>query len=131
MSKASVSKVTYFFWTIIFHSLCLSGLVWQVVQISVNFFKFDVMKDINVITPDEIDSAAKVLYVCVSKIANLDPNIASEVHNSKDGGSYVNISGTIKLEDDVTVGELFTVVQQFESNFMVLINQKIIISMNS
>ena len=68
MSPKVVSKTTYYFWSILFYSLCLSGLIWQVTQISINFFKFEVVKDINVITPDVMNlndrSDENVIYIC-------------------------------------------------------------------
>ena len=33
-------------------------------QISVNFFKFDLIKDINVITPEENTQMEKIVYFC-------------------------------------------------------------------
>ena len=59
-----MSKLTFYSLTIIFHSLCLSGLIWQVTQISVNFFEFDVLTDIKIFTPEESEWSEKVAYVC-------------------------------------------------------------------
>lgn len=68
MSPKVVSKTTYYCWTLLFYSLCLSGLIWQITQISINFFKFEVLKDINVITPDKMNtikySKDEVVYFC-------------------------------------------------------------------
>lgn len=44
--------------------MCLSGLIWQITQISVRFFAFDVTKNTNVILPEEINASEKVFYVC-------------------------------------------------------------------
>ena len=47
----------------VYYGLCFIGLMWQVSQISVNYFKFDVLTDIKVILPEEvIDNNA--LNVC-------------------------------------------------------------------
>lgn len=62
--KKSVSKQTCYIFNLLFHSLYLSGLIWQVTQISVNFFKFDVIEDINVIAPKENTQMEKILYFC-------------------------------------------------------------------
>ena len=64
MARNVVSKLTYYFLSIIFHSLCLSGLIWQVTQISVNFFQFDVLTDVRIFTPEESKWSEKVAYVC-------------------------------------------------------------------
>lgn len=71
MTKREVSKLTYISWNVIYHALCASGLIWQVVQISVNFFQFDVIKDINVIMPDEIKDQDRVLYICFKSFETL------------------------------------------------------------
>ena len=64
MARKVVSKLTYYSFTILFHSLCLSGLIWQIAQISVNFFQFDVLTDIKIFTPEESKWREKVVYVC-------------------------------------------------------------------
>lgn len=64
MAKKIVTKTAYHACNLSFYSLCLSGLIWQVTQISVNFFKFDVLKDINVVMPEEVNDTDTVLYVC-------------------------------------------------------------------
>ena len=69
-----VSKLIFYSCLIIFHSFCLSGLIWQITQISVNFFQFDVIKDINVITPEETESKRKVAYVCFHNSQVIDEN---------------------------------------------------------
>ena len=61
----TVSRLTYTFWSLFYHSLCLSGLIWQVTQISINFFEFDVNKDINIRMPSEFDyKAGTSVYFC-------------------------------------------------------------------
>ena len=64
MAKKHVSKYTYYTATIIYHALCLAGLVWQVTQISMNFFKFDVIKDINVLMPEEVKNSNLQMNIC-------------------------------------------------------------------
>ena len=62
MAKKLVAKKLYYTCNTLYHLLCLSGLIWQVTQISVNFFKFDV--NINIYTPDETTNQNKVLDHC-------------------------------------------------------------------
>ena len=64
MAKKLVKKNTYYFWNFCYHLLCLSGLIWQVTQISMSLFKFDVNKDINVFTPDQNDSKERTIDMC-------------------------------------------------------------------
>lgn len=63
-NKKKVSKLTFHLVTISYHCLCLSGLIWQITQISINFFKFDVIKDINVVMSDELWKMSRVTYIC-------------------------------------------------------------------
>lgn len=64
MLRRSVTRRTYHAANIIFHSLCLSGLIWQVTQISTNFFRFDVIRDIKVIMPEQINNSGIALNIC-------------------------------------------------------------------
>ena len=66
MEPNAASKMKYYLWFIIFHSLCVCGLIWQVWETSDNFFKFDVYKDINVFPPEQSSHLNKVLYICFS-----------------------------------------------------------------
>ena len=58
------NKLKFLLCQFIFHSFCISGLLWQITQISVNFFKFDTIKDINVFTPEDLLSQDKIAYIC-------------------------------------------------------------------
>ena len=72
MARKVVSKLTYHFLTVIFHSLCLSGLIWQITQISVNFFQFDVLTDVRIFTPEENKWKEKVAYICFEENRLID-----------------------------------------------------------
>lgn len=65
--------MTYSLLNVLYHALCILGLIWQITQISINFFKFDVNKDINVFMPEEITESDKVLYVCFDNHEVFDP----------------------------------------------------------
>ena len=67
-----VSSKTFYLCTAFFYSLCLSGLVWQVWQISDNYLKFDVIKDIKVFTPEESSRKEKAVYICFSNRRIID-----------------------------------------------------------
>ena len=58
------NRFKFLFCQLIYHSLCISGLIWQIIQISVIFFKFDTIKDINVFTAEELQSQDKIVYIC-------------------------------------------------------------------
>ena len=72
MAKKVVSKRTFQTCNFLFYSLCLAGLIWQLVQISINFFQFDVVKDINVKMPEEIGDKGLGLNVCLDSVYVLD-----------------------------------------------------------
>ena len=63
MAKVIVSKRSYYILLSIFYSLILSGLVWQITQISVNFFKFEIVSDIKVIMPEK-ENLPKYFNLC-------------------------------------------------------------------
>lgn len=66
--KKPVSKKMYHILNIGYHMICLSGLIWQVTKISVDFFKYEVLKDISVIMPEELEvanRADRVTYFCL------------------------------------------------------------------
>ena len=63
MTKKEVRKLTYNVFTTIFYALCIAGLLWQVVQISENYSKFEVVSDIKFTLP-ESDKQIKSLNIC-------------------------------------------------------------------
>ena len=65
MQKKSISKRSYYLLNTLFHSLCLAGLLWQVTKVSIDFFHYEVMKDINIIMPEEVMNKDKVFFMCV------------------------------------------------------------------
>lgn len=72
MVKLQVNKFVYQVSTFAFYSLIMLGLIWQVMQISVNFFVFDVSKDINVIMPEEKNETDKILNICFTNSEMFD-----------------------------------------------------------
>ena len=62
-SKKVVSKPVYWTFTILFHSLCLSGLIWQLTQVSITYFHYEVVSDIKFIMPEK-DQFKKYLNFC-------------------------------------------------------------------
>ena len=64
-SKKVVSKPVYWTFTILFHSLCLSGLIWQLTKVSITYFHYEVVSDIKFIMPEK-DEFKKYLNFCFS-----------------------------------------------------------------
>ena len=77
---------------IIFHAICLSGLIWQLCEVSVNYFKYNVVSDIKVIMPQN-DNYVWYFHFCntmsnsinfgnLSEYSHLNiPNIWKEKYN--------------------------------------------------
>ena len=61
--KNRVSKPVFWTFSILFHCLCLSGLTWQLTQVSVTYFRYEVISDIKVIMPEN-DDFKKYLNFC-------------------------------------------------------------------
>ena len=79
MAKMLVSKLNYYLLSAIFHSLCLGGLVWQVTQISLNFFQFDTMKDIKVSMPEATNHSGRHLNFCFDNHQFFDYELYSQM----------------------------------------------------
>ena len=54
----------------VYFSLCLSGLIWQIVQISINYFAFSVVSDIKIIMPGIVQKKALNLCFQCGEILN-------------------------------------------------------------
>lgn len=81
--KKKVTKRTYHMSNFIVHSLCLSGLIWQITQISVRFFAFDVTRSTNVALPEEITSGKKVLYLCFENTEYMNVSLYEKLLEEK------------------------------------------------
>lgn len=66
--KKEVSYSTYYILYTLFYTLIFLGLLWQVTQISVKYFIFDVIKDINVIMPEEMNQTHIRYNICFQSI---------------------------------------------------------------
>ena len=102
VAMKTVSKFTFYILQLIFHSLCLSGLIWQVTQISINFFKYDVIKDINVKTPEEVKGNRKTAYVCF-----YNPEIFVRTKSAKLNRDLFHLSVGDKFRSTLSVNETF------------------------
>lgn len=71
MAKKEVGMYTFQLCTIIFHTTCLLGLAWQITQISINYFAFDVVSDIKIIMPEKIhDTKSLNLFFPTYEVKN-------------------------------------------------------------
>ena len=62
-SKKIVSKPVFWTLQILFHSACLSGLIWQLTEVSITYFNYEVVSDIKIIMPEK-DEFKKYLNFC-------------------------------------------------------------------
>ena len=60
MDKVLISSSLYKKLNILFHILLMVGLIWQITQISINFFKFDTVSDIRLTLPEKADNPAAI-----------------------------------------------------------------------
>lgn len=109
MKKKIVSHRFHLFSNIIFHSLCLSGLIWQITQISVNYFEFDVVSDISLTLPEDVVDE-KILNFCYDPEDLKDKSKFLEILEGK------NINITEELVNDFveTYSEILTLKDRFD-----------------
>ena len=117
-TKKSVSPLMYHFCNLAFYALCLTGLLFQVTLISRNYFRFDVIRDINVIMPEESHEVGKVLNACFGAHQILDYEEYSRTLTRKlASDDYVKINypkrdgmaGKYNIFERFSVGERFKV----------------------
>ena len=84
MRKKVVRKVTFDIWNVLFHICCVSGLIWQITQISVQYFAFDVIKSVNIFMPEEVMNEETIVNVCFKNSEIID----RDKHPNYDGRRY-------------------------------------------
>lgn len=62
MNKFEVSKRTIKILNLLFHIILMGGLIWQVTQISINYFKYNVVSSIEIILPGR--EKPKAMNIC-------------------------------------------------------------------
>lgn len=84
MERRVVRKSTHHCINIIFYCLCLIGLMMQITQISIPFFKFDVIKDINVIMPEILTPSHDTAFtICLNNEDIIDEDEYSNTNVKK------------------------------------------------
>ena len=121
MARKVVSKLTYYSFTIFFHSLCLSGLIWQITQISVNFFQYDVLTDIKIFTPEESKWCEKVAYVCFwdHELKNAEKLAELNVYDPN------TLTIGQRFETRLTSDQIFFYVHGFERKYAFIVSNNI------
>ena len=113
MVKKEISKLTYGILTTILYALCSAGLLWQVTQISLNYFKFEVVSDIKIMLP-ESDKQNKSFNFCFysGEVCNLTmfDNIASQYSEYFHGIDIDDKSNRVLLiRNNFTIKERFDI----------------------
>lgn len=92
----------------IFYMSCWAGLIWQVLQISFLYFKFDVTSQISIIMPEKYVSTATALNICMIKYSLVKKSYQKL---SKLRSSFVGIqppfhtnSEMFRVVDEETIG---------------------------
>lgn len=116
MAKKEVSKITFTVCTSLYHALCIAGLIWQVVQISTNYFKFEVVSDIKIILP-ESDKGNKFLNICFQNNEVLNDTVYEKIKSeyektfddlNKMGSDEESIK-SIVIDNNFTIGQHFEI----------------------
>lgn len=103
MATKEVSKFTYRKITAIFYALCVSGLIWQVVQISMNYFLFDVVSDIKIILPEENIARGNLsLTACIASAKIANKTLVARI-KLKYGANFTIQSMTMQERFDVAI----------------------------
>ena len=63
VAKKVVSKPVYWTFNILFHSFCFTGLIWQLTQVSIVYFNYEVVSDVKIIMPEK-NGFKKYLNIC-------------------------------------------------------------------
>lgn len=112
MAKLVIRNGTYSFLNLVYKSLCLAGLLYQVVQISVNYFQFDVVTNIAIIVPKLTHDAMGInLCFLVHQMNNesIWNRLVRERYKSGDGYTFVEQSLTLRDRFNMAIppNELF------------------------
>lgn len=82
MKRIKVSRYTSYTLHAIFYAAILSGLIWQITEISVNFFKYETVSVIKVIMPED-DNVMKYFNLCVDNFRVVDLSALSDYLKEK------------------------------------------------
>lgn len=122
MAKLTIPSSCYYSLSAVYFSLCLFGFVYQVGLEAMEFFKFDVFKQVNIILPEYYYSNDRVLYVCFHMEEIIDHKKYSDVIANKASAAQGNdpsIGKIIVAKDTTLMKRMFlekylTVKQRFE-----------------
>lgn len=71
MKKVEVSKFTSYTLHALFYSVVLSGLILQITEVSVNFFRYDTVSVIKIVMPED-DDVERYFNLCVKNFQVMD-----------------------------------------------------------
>lgn len=91
--------------------LCLLGLIWQIIQISLIYFRFDVVSQIGIIMPENYITKANSLNICVLKQQMVDQDIINQTYNRYIHEYFTKYEPRRMVKhivgDNMTIGDFF------------------------
>ena len=117
MKKLSISKSSYSILTSFFYIAALSGLLWQRIQISIIYFKYETVTDVKVYIPGETDYKKLALNLCFNhhQVMNISLYYKMLKNHSiyKNNWCYVDADSEKTKADfilgQLTIGERFNI----------------------
>lgn len=101
----------------IYHSACLSGLTWQVAQISINYFQFETVSDIKVTLPEEYVSNNNALNLCFKYFEVMNVDVFSDLLTKYDIHNESFDESRRELNKKILIGEIFKLTLNFDVLF--------------
>ena len=81
-------KILYRVCNVSYFTLCFIGLIWQVTQISINFFQFDVISDIRLSLPERTEKKAFNFCFQTFEMLNYETYIGMNVIDQADDKEF-------------------------------------------
>lgn len=121
MARVQVSRECYKISFIVYYMLCLLGLIWQIMQISEIFFQFNVVKNINVFKPEDMDVDNKILHIGFLRYDMISKTKYKQLTGKNYSGlpsDYEKIPLDIIFESSHTADELFSTGNQIMGEYL-------------
>lgn len=126
MAKKEVGIYTFQLCTIILYTICLLGLAWQITQISINYFAFDVVSDIKIIMPEEIHGTKSLnLFFPIYEVKN--ETIFEKIWKKYFPNHSISVSNEIEIiRDTFTLEDLLDIAISPTKLFKNITNETIV-----
>ena len=91
MKRLKIHRSAYRASNLIFQILCITGLLFQIITISVYYFRHEIVSDIKLIQPEDVESE-KSVNICFMAHEVLNHDIYSDILNDR----YHNMSESVE-----------------------------------